>query len=215
MSIVKTIPSIEIIPDNLNIALKHLILLMPIRRKDRFQIPHSTGEESQTQWRDLRKAEPDTNPGCLALMIPKTLHRGKHRSMWLQFPSWPGKPQIPGWGGDSGRSTHDYYGWEKVQSPRTLDMPCIIITLLNAKSRYHPATISLFMASMSRPRYKYLLCYQLRHYRNIINFYGLLKSPDYWYTRQLGWISRALYWAGSGGWKSPFQKVTYYMILFP
>ena len=49
MSIVKTIPSIEIIPDNLNIALKHLILLMPIRRKGRFQIPHSTGEESQTQ----------------------------------------------------------------------------------------------------------------------------------------------------------------------
>ena len=49
----------------------------------------------------------------------------------------------------------------------------------NAKFLYHLATISLSLASILRPLFKYLNCYPLRHCRNKINFCGLLKSSDY------------------------------------
>lgn len=147
----------------------HLILLRTICRKGRFQIPHMTGgknlrlrdetcgRQSQTQsqavwpsWFQKRCTGENTEVCDFSSRLASEQRTRETTNL--------------GQGGDSDRSAHGYYGWEKVtQSPWASDMPCVIIILLSAKLLYHSAAISLFLASISRPLYKYFLCYQLRH----------------------------------------------------
>lgn len=73
---------------------------MTMHSKGRFQVPQLQGENLKLRDETWRRQSLDTHPGCLILMIPKTLHRRKHRAMLLPFPfcRWdrrPGKPQIP------------------------------------------------------------------------------------------------------------------------
>lgn len=194
MLILKTIPSIQIIPDSLNIAFRYIIPFNPtndsVGRQSR--CPPIKWEESETQWVwDLWKAEPGLKPRFSDFhdfsCFPK--HRTEENRcmlLWFPFCVWTEGQRNCKSQGEKTVVDPPWLLWLRKSHSISMDFRHVMRKYYpsesSAKFLQYLATISLSFVSVSRPLFRYLNHHQLTYYVNRFNFCGLLKSSEGWHS---------------------------------